>query len=163
MRWCRYSFKPSHTIDVHPFCMAGVWLVNSVAWRQEDSLWCRTAIRFRSASWPVCRTMECQDLFEWECGCAVDEASKIWLTQIWYWEYHRNVWVSYHKVVYFSSAFLFEATLSINGRNQVWFSSMNFTTLRKSFQRFNNSIPAGAKKALKKFGAFFVIYYLPEF
>ena len=36
------------------------------------------------------------------------------------------------------------------------FSSMNFTTFWKSFQRFNNSIPAGAEKALNFFSAFFV-------
>ena len=32
---------------------------------------------------------------------------------------------------------------------------MNFTTFRKSFQRFNNPTPAGAK-VLKKFSVFFV-------
>ena len=93
----------------------------------------------------------------------------LWLTQIWYWEYHRNVWVSYHKVVYFSSAFLFAATLSINGRNQVWLSSINCTTFRKSFQRFNNSIPAGANskpienQVLTTISIGFFRIYIPHF
>ena len=38
---------------------------------------------------------------------------------------------------------------------------MNFTTFRKSFQRFNNSILGGAK-ALKKFSAFFVYILTKE-
>ena len=41
------------------------------------------------------------------------------------------------------------------------FSSMNFTTFRKSFQRFNISIPAGAK-ALNFFSAFFVYIHTKE-
>ena len=55
-------------------------------------------------------------------------------------------------MVFFSSAFLFIANVSNKESNQFALSSIKFTILWKSFQRFNNSILAGAK-ALNFFSA----------
>ena len=52
--------------------------------------------------------------------------------------------------LYIVQRFLLSIIFSNIGLTQ-GFSSMNFTTFRKSFQRFNNSIPAGALSKLSTY------------
>ena len=74
-----------------------------------------------------------------------------------YWGIMKQRQRMSRKTDYLIPLFLSFTILSNIGLTH-WFSSMNSTTLRKSFQRFNNSIPAGAKRKSSTTLLLFFVY-----